>query len=155
MEVEVTLEHGVDEPPNRCQTHDTKELGRSSQPLRSLTQAPVFSPTEEEFADALGYIKSISPAIYRYGIVKVIPPPSFSKKSGIDIENNPAYFNTKLQELSRLTHKNITLERFKRALKDSVVASRISGEDDWIKLRQILEVVNRLGGYENVLVFLT
>lgn len=37
--------------------------------------APTFAPTEEEFKDALAYIKSIRPIAQRYGIVKIRPPP--------------------------------------------------------------------------------
>lgn len=38
-------------------------------------EAPVFTPTEEEFADPLGFIAKIRPIAQKSGICKVKPPP--------------------------------------------------------------------------------
>ena len=49
-------------------------------PLRAaatLREAPLFTPAEEEFADPMRYIKSITPFFYQYGICRIQPPPSF------------------------------------------------------------------------------
>jgi len=47
-------------------------------PLPALPEAPLFTPTEEEFEDPLAYIKSIQMAVFDYGICRIRPPPSWN-----------------------------------------------------------------------------
>lgn len=42
-----------------------------------LEEAPVFYPTEEEFKDTLNYVANICPKAERYGICRIVPPPSW------------------------------------------------------------------------------
>lgn len=42
-----------------------------------LEEAPVFHPTEEEFKDTLNYVANIRPKAERYGICRIVPPPSW------------------------------------------------------------------------------
>ncbi|XP_011080060.1 putative lysine-specific demethylase JMJ16 isoform X2 [Sesamum indicum] len=45
--------------------------------LPALDDAPIFRPTEEEFKDTLKYIAKIYSKAERYGICRIVPPPSW------------------------------------------------------------------------------
>ena len=45
--------------------------------LESLTDAPVFHPTEKEFNDPIEYLEKIAPECERFGICRIVPPSSF------------------------------------------------------------------------------
>ena len=49
-----------------------------------LKEAPVFYPSEEEFADPLKYIKSIKNIGEKAGICKIIPPQGWNPPFSID-----------------------------------------------------------------------
>ena len=46
-------------------------------PQPRMIEAPLFTPTEEEFADPVAYISTIQDRIYEYGICRIKPPPSW------------------------------------------------------------------------------
>ncbi|GAB2298361.1 hypothetical protein Dimus_032427 [Dionaea muscipula] len=49
-----------------------------------LKEAPSFHPDEEEFMDTLKYIESISKQVERYGLCRIVPPPSWNPPSLMD-----------------------------------------------------------------------
>ncbi|CAM0946835.1 unnamed protein product [Alopecurus aequalis] len=65
-----------------------------------VPEAPVFRPTEEEFADPLAYVARIRPLAERYGICRIVPPPSWSPPRALDVAALP--FPTKRQPIHRL-----------------------------------------------------
>jgi len=42
-----------------------------------MLDAPTFYPSEEDFKDPLEYFKIVKPVAQKYGICRVVPPPSF------------------------------------------------------------------------------
>lgn len=61
----------------------SKASKKTNRPF-NLMEAPTFYPTKEEFKNAYGYIKSIAQESSKYGIVKIVPPRSWSPKFSLD-----------------------------------------------------------------------
>jgi len=51
-------------------------------PLR--TEAPVLRPSEEEFAEPWRFLASVRPLLEQYGLVRVIPPPTWKPRFMLD-----------------------------------------------------------------------
>ncbi|XP_070558275.1 LOW QUALITY PROTEIN: lysine-specific demethylase 5A-like [Ptychodera flava] len=66
-------------------------------------EAPVFEPTEEEFADPLGYINKIRPVAEKAGICKIIPPPDWQPPFAVNVETFK--FTPRIQRLNELEAK--------------------------------------------------
>lgn len=49
-----------------------------------LVESPTFYPTEEEFKNPYDYIDFIAEKGRDYGIVKIVPPPSWKPKFSLD-----------------------------------------------------------------------
>ncbi|KAL5711842.1 hypothetical protein ACHQM5_014076 [Ranunculus cassubicifolius] len=77
-----------------------------------LGEAPIFHPTEEEFKDALKYIATIRPKAEKYGICRIVPPPSWNppcvlKETGIWAISK---FATCIQHIDKLQNHDWTME---------------------------------------------
>ncbi|XP_059161364.1 lysine-specific demethylase 5A-like isoform X2 [Physella acuta] len=74
-------------------------------------EAPVFTPTEEEFADPLGYIAKIRSIGLQAGIVKIKPPPDWQPPFAVNVET--FRFTPRIQKLNELeAHSRIKLNFF-------------------------------------------
>jgi histone demethylase JARID1 len=60
--------------------------------IGGIQEAPTFRPTEEQWKNPLAYMKSIEAVGKKHGIVKIIPPESWTPDFCIDTEvNDPLY----------------------------------------------------------------
>ncbi|WVZ78347.1 hypothetical protein U9M48_026076 [Paspalum notatum var. saurae] len=79
-------------------------MGKGSPPAAAsaapVPEAPVFYPTEEEFADPLAYVARIRPLAEPYGICRIVPPSSWSPPHALDFAS--LSFPTKRQPIHRL-----------------------------------------------------
>ncbi|GFR98729.1 lysine-specific demethylase 5A [Elysia marginata] len=84
--------------------------------FQSPPEAPVFTPTEEEFADPLAYIAKIRPIGLQTGIVKIKPPPDWQPPFAVNVET--FRFTPRIQKLNELeAHSRIKLNFFDRLYK--------------------------------------
>ncbi|XP_052059486.1 lysine-specific demethylase 5A-like isoform X1 [Mytilus californianus] len=75
-------------------------VDNSCQSFRRPPEAPVFTPTEEEFADPLGYIAKIRPIAEKIGLCKIKPPPDWQPPFAVDVEKFT--FTPRIQRLNEL-----------------------------------------------------
>ncbi|RUS89616.1 hypothetical protein EGW08_002634 [Elysia chlorotica] len=84
--------------------------------FQSPPEAPVFTPSEEEFADPLAYIAKIRPVGLQTGIVKIKPPPDWQPPFAVNVET--FRFTPRIQKLNELeAHSRIKLNFFDRLYK--------------------------------------
>lgn len=72
-----------------------------------IDEAPVFYPTEEEFKDTLGYIASIRREAEKYGICRIVPPPSWKPPCPLKEMSfwRHSKFATRLQQVDKLQNR--------------------------------------------------
>ncbi|KAL5202181.1 hypothetical protein ABZP36_013133 [Zizania latifolia] len=75
-----------------------------------IDDAPVFTPTEEEFKDAIGYITSIRPQAEKYGICRIVPPSCWRPPCYLKEKNfwECTEFNTRVQQVDKLQNREPT-----------------------------------------------
>ncbi|KAG0497186.1 hypothetical protein HPP92_001877 [Vanilla planifolia] len=72
-----------------------------------IEEAPVFYPTEEDFKDTLGYISRIRHEGEKYGICRIIPPPSWNPSCPLREKSiwELAQFSTRVQQIDKLQNR--------------------------------------------------
>ncbi|VAH15435.1 unnamed protein product [Triticum turgidum subsp. durum] len=87
------------------QTHGKWHPDESNRP--EIDDAPVFTPTEEEFKDAIGYITSIRPQVEKYGICRIVPPSSWRPPCPLKEKSfwKCTEFNTRVQQVDKLQNR--------------------------------------------------
>ncbi|KAG7653570.1 FY-rich N-terminal [Arabidopsis suecica] len=73
-----------------------------------LEDAPVFYPTEEEFEDTLNYIAKIRPEAEKYGICRIVPPPSWKPPCPLKEKQvwEGSKFTTRVQRVDKLQNRS-------------------------------------------------
>ncbi|XP_042375263.1 lysine-specific demethylase JMJ18-like isoform X1 [Zingiber officinale] len=91
----------------KCEMEPSRWHPDEGQKRPVIDEAPVFYPTEEEFADTLGYIASIRKKAEKYGICRIIPPHSWSPPCPLRNNNfwSRTMFNTRIQEVNKLQNR--------------------------------------------------
>ena len=67
-------------------------------------EAPIFTPTKEEFENPLQYILKIQPQAQKFGICKIKPPSSWLPPFTMNVDN--ITFTPRVQKLNELEAKN-------------------------------------------------
>ncbi|XP_057477100.1 putative lysine-specific demethylase JMJ16 [Actinidia eriantha] len=73
-----------------------------------LQEAPVFYPNEEEFKDTLKYIATIRHRAEKYGICRIVPPPSWKPPCPLKEKNTweTSKFSTRVQRVDKLQNRD-------------------------------------------------
>ncbi|KAF8110334.1 hypothetical protein N665_0085s0062 [Sinapis alba] len=73
-----------------------------------LEDAPIFYPSEEEFEDTLSYIAKIRPKAEKYGICRIVPPPSWKPPCPLKEKQvwEDSKFNTRVQRVDKLQNRS-------------------------------------------------
>ncbi|KAL6608331.1 hypothetical protein ACP70R_041394 [Stipagrostis hirtigluma subsp. patula] len=92
-------------------TYGKRHSDESHRP--AIDDAPIFTPTEEEFKDAIGYITSIRPQAEKYGICRIIPPASWRPPCPLKEKSfwESTEFNTRVQQVDKLQNREPTKKR--------------------------------------------
>uniref|UniRef100_A0A915L1A2 [histone H3]-trimethyl-L-lysine(4) demethylase n=1 Tax=Romanomermis culicivorax TaxID=13658 RepID=A0A915L1A2_ROMCU len=114
-------------------------------------EAPIYTPTDDEFKDPLAYIAKIKPCAEKFGIVKIKPPTGWSPPFAIDVKN--FRFTPRLQKLNELE----ALSRIRLNFLDSLarfwllqgIPMRTPVVDNkFVDLFQLRRIVKEFGGFD-------
>ncbi|KAG0168879.1 hypothetical protein DFQ30_004217 [Apophysomyces sp. BC1015] len=96
---------GVSDDPTS--SFDLSTVNRSSDaPSRThsrifgITEAPTYYPSTEDFVDPIAYIQKIRPEAEQYGIIKIVPPPTY--KPDFCLNTQTFRFRTRIQKLNSM-----------------------------------------------------
>jgi protein Jumonji len=141
-----------DQPSSSNSNQRTRQQAQQKQGM--LQEAPVFRPTESEFADPIEYIERITPIASPYGICRIIPPDNFKPECRISDEMR---FNAYNQYVHKMLHRwGPSAKEFSAIKKylatQSIVFQRpplIAGIE--VDLPRLYHTVQELGGLKEVI----
>jgi [histone H3]-trimethyl-L-lysine4 demethylase len=137
----------------------TSSFGQSreaAEPL-NLTEAPVYRPTSEQFADPLRFIASIREEAEPFGLCRIIPPDDWQPPCTID--RKAFKFPTRIQCVHELQERSSTFQAqhvfhrdyhaFLKAHDRYLKKTPVFGSRE-IDLFKFYKAVSRRGGYQSV-----
>lgn len=119
-----------------------------------MVEAPIFRPTEREFADPMEFIERITPIAARFGICKIIPPATFKPECRIADEMRFTAYN---QYVHKLLHRWGPSAKELSAIKKYLATqSIVMNHPPWIggmevDLPRLYHTVQELGGLKEVI----
>ncbi|KAH8380295.1 hypothetical protein KR009_009801 [Drosophila setifemur] len=119
-----------------------------------MVEAPIFRPTEKEFADPIEFIERITPIAARFGICKIIPPASFKPECRISDEMRFTAYN---QYVHKMLHRWGPSAKELSAIKKYLATqSIVMNHPPWIggmevDLPRLYHTVQELGGLKEVI----
>ncbi|XP_017491286.1 PREDICTED: microtubule-associated protein futsch, partial [Rhagoletis zephyria] len=119
-----------------------------------MVEAPIFRPTEKEFADPIDFIERITPIAARFGICKIIPPATFKPECRISDEMRFTAYN---QYVHKMLHRWGPSAKELSAIKKYLATqSIVMNHPPWIggmevDLPRLYHTVQELGGLKEVI----
>ncbi|XP_047348125.1 protein Jumonji isoform X1 [Vespa velutina] len=135
-------------------TNSTLSSGKISSSEACLVEAPTFHPSEKDFQDPLEYIDKIRPAVEKYGICRVIPPPNFKPECKVSDDMRFTAYN---QYVHRMLHRWGPNVKEMMAIKKYLATQSITlTRPPWIggmevDLPHLYQTVQSLGGLKEVI----
>lgn len=134
----------------------TQRSSKQPPKLGTMTEAPIFRPTEKEFQDPIEYIERITPLASRFGICRIIPPESFTKQAECRVSDEMR-FTAYNQYVHKMLHRwGPSAKEFSAIKKylatQSIIFQRpplIAGIE--VDLPRLYHTVQELGGLKEVI----
>lgn len=117
-------------------------------------ECPVLRPSEEEFAEPWRFLASVRPLLEQYGLVRVIPPPTWKPRFVLDTRS--LRVTVEPQRVYQLLEQNGARMKFIAELREFLEARGtpltripvVGGRD--LDLQKLFRTVKALGGHHRV-----
>ncbi|KAJ6643275.1 Protein Jumonji [Pseudolycoriella hygida] len=119
-----------------------------------MVEAPIFRPTDKEFADPMEFIERITPVAARFGICRIIPPSSFKPECKVSDDMRFTAYNLYVH---KMLHRWGPSAKEYSAIKKYLATQSITlTQPPWIggmevDLPRLYHTVQELGGLKEVI----